>query len=1091
MFAMSFPQIQAKDADAGPNGNLTYSFSKLQPREVLDLFRMDAVSGTMYLARSVENHTGSIFELVVEASDHGSPPKVSRALVRVRVLDTVNSRPDIIVDILRSSSDGQAEASEYAEVGKVVAYVSVNDPDSGENGVTVCRLNTKDFELQPLNNQGQYKVILVTNLDRERIARYQISVRCNDFGFPQLENSKRFQVIVRDENDNAPQFSTRNYYTTMQENGTAGAVVAQLTVHDADEGKNAEVVYRVAGAHTNEFKILENGTMIATAPLDREVSEKLVVKVIAIDQGFPPLSGSATVFVTLEDVNDMAPRFSDKGYSFSVREDARSGSFVGIVAAEDDDQGRNAEITFMAVVGDSTGRGAFTITKEGVVKTNRPLDREKEGIHYFTVVARDGGDPPLSTTTTLTIHVDDVNDNTPYFTYPTEGNDSLSIPHTFPVRTAITQIRATDWDAGQNSALVYSCASANDSVLFGVDAASGDLFLQRYMSPQKVGLYILRVNAHDEGTPQLSNQTLLYVDVYFDNSTLLDASQAAIPSKAVMTALILVGVVLIIGGVAITVLICLRRQEAKKKQEAASAGQAATTPTKLQGGYYIAPGVCESPAFGGGMSNGEALNKPVPEQSMDGSGIPPPGLGMSGDVSNFRTANPYVIMPPHSNYNDADGPPEIVEISRNGLFHRVEDPYPLEDSDQGDESHFSTFRSQDGALGPNFRQNSLQRHSVDDMDDAKRADDTLSLSELSYQSTSDSGRGGSEFDVNNAGHKEKVAAMQNATSPYKGGSHHPHQGNGHNTSIHSNTSSNNGSGGGTFRPRDPEVSFTTFRGESPCSFRFDSDNDTLTRGHRQGNASRTSPLPLSSSHHLQPHARSLHSVAGSATPSGHFRPVPPYYGMDSASSDEATSLGRRNASAAAARRAVTPSADLSSRHGYNPVFNFSTTTPYRHEHYGVRGEGGGGVYPDAERSGRTLPGTSTFTSPPPYGHPPEYGAHRHTNTVPPVEFRGRNHMGGVHPVSSSRHPVPDYVNAYSDLDSGDDMKLEPTEDDFLLPPYPQFEVVEEGEEGELVDGEEEEEVEVSERSALNFVPGVTNVSRTSDDSYRARRSSEV
>ena len=54
------------------------------------------------------------------------------------------------------------------------------------------------------------------------------------------------------------------------------------------------------------------------------------------------------------------------------------------------------------------------------VKTNRPLDREKNDCHYFTVVARDGGDPPLSTTTTLTIHIDDVNDNTPYFVYPTE-----------------------------------------------------------------------------------------------------------------------------------------------------------------------------------------------------------------------------------------------------------------------------------------------------------------------------------------------------------------------------------------------------------------------------------------------------------------------------------------------------------------------------------------------------------------------------------------------------------------------------------------------------------------------------------------------
>lgn len=65
-------------------------------------------------------------------------------------------------------------------------------------------------------------------------------------------------------------------------------------------------------------------------------------------------------------------------------------------------------------------------------------------------------------------------------------------------------------------------------------------------------------------------------------STLLDTAQAATPSKAVMTALIMVGVVLVVGGVAITVLICIRRQEARKKEQATSGGQQAT-PTKLQG----------------------------------------------------------------------------------------------------------------------------------------------------------------------------------------------------------------------------------------------------------------------------------------------------------------------------------------------------------------------------------------------------------------------------------------------------------------------------------------------------------------------------
>ena len=92
------------------------------------------------------------------------------------------------------------------------------------------------------------------------------------------------QVIVRDENDNAPRFSKPQYYTTIRENGTAGAVITQLTVRDADVGLNAEVVYRVAGAHSKEFRILDNGTMLATVPLDREVKRPLVQAVDFVGQ---------------------------------------------------------------------------------------------------------------------------------------------------------------------------------------------------------------------------------------------------------------------------------------------------------------------------------------------------------------------------------------------------------------------------------------------------------------------------------------------------------------------------------------------------------------------------------------------------------------------------------------------------------------------------------------------------------------------------------------------------------------------------------------------------------------------------------------
>jgi hypothetical protein len=53
---------------------------------------------------------------------------------------------------------------------------------------------------------------------------------------------------------------------------------------------------------------------------------------------------------------------------------------------------------------------------------------------------------------------------------------------------------------------------------------------------------------------------------------------------------------------------------------------------------------------------------------------------------------------------------QIIQISRSGMFHRAEDPFPDDLSDdRGDESQFSTFRSQHSTRGANFNQNSLQR----------------------------------------------------------------------------------------------------------------------------------------------------------------------------------------------------------------------------------------------------------------------------------------------------------------------------------------------------------------------------------------------
>ena len=83
------------------------------------------------------------------------------------------------------------------------------------------------------------------------------------------------QISVLDENDNSPRFSQRSYATSILENSPPGTLVVHLTATDADIGINGHIYFQVSEAHTKQFSILDNGTMVTSVPLDREVDIEL------------------------------------------------------------------------------------------------------------------------------------------------------------------------------------------------------------------------------------------------------------------------------------------------------------------------------------------------------------------------------------------------------------------------------------------------------------------------------------------------------------------------------------------------------------------------------------------------------------------------------------------------------------------------------------------------------------------------------------------------------------------------------------------------------------------------------------------------
>lgn len=82
--------------------------------------------------------------------------------------------------------------------------------------------------------------------------------------------------------------------------------------------------------------------------VDRETKPNgYSLTVTAKDHGYPvPQSSTASVNITVSDVNDNAPRFDKFTYSAEVREDSDINTVVTVVHAVDDDEGLAGEIIY-------------------------------------------------------------------------------------------------------------------------------------------------------------------------------------------------------------------------------------------------------------------------------------------------------------------------------------------------------------------------------------------------------------------------------------------------------------------------------------------------------------------------------------------------------------------------------------------------------------------------------------------------------------------------------------------------------------------------------------------------------------------------
>lgn len=257
-----------------------------------------------------------------------------------------------------------------------------------------------------------------------------------------------------------------------------------------------------------------SGVVSTTKVLDREEKQNYTLTIQARDDGLAPLSSSTRVQLVLLDRNDNAPSFSRKSYQASVSEGLPPRAEVLRVSALDPDEGPNGRVTYSLT--EDSSHGAFSVDSlTGVIRTTRSLDRESRAQYTLRAVATDGcTQGPLTSVASVTVQVEDVNDNVPIC-------DQNPVNVWVSVRTLPNQIVATvtaeDDDQGENGTVQF--ALSDEENLFDINSETGEISLRRRVRNGFSGKK-LEVMVSDRGQPVLTTTCLVFIHLKGENEGL-------------------------------------------------------------------------------------------------------------------------------------------------------------------------------------------------------------------------------------------------------------------------------------------------------------------------------------------------------------------------------------------------------------------------------------------------------------------------------------------------------------------------------------------------------------------------------------------
>ncbi|XP_042315720.1 protocadherin-17 isoform X1 [Sceloporus undulatus] len=549
------PMQPSGERPRGPKVSSSSSTFRVLENSAPHLLDVDAESGLLYTKQRLDREALCRRSAKCQLSLEVFANDQEICMIKVEVEDLNDNAPSF------PSEQVELDIAENAAPGTRFPLASAHDPDAAQNGLRTYLLTRDDYGLFSLDVKARGdgtkfpELVVQKALDREEQSHHTLVLTALDGGDPPRSGTVQLNVRLVDSNDNSPVFEAASYVVELPENAPLGTAVLDLNATDADEGTNGEVVYSFSGYAPERVRELfsidpQTGLIRVKGDLDYEEGSLVEIDVQARDLGPNPIPAHCKVTVRLLDRNDNAPAI---GF-VSVRQGALSeaappGTVIALVRVTDRDAGKNGQLQCRVQGEGPGGESAVPFALEEnydnlyTVVTDRPLDREVQDEYNVTILARDGGNPPLNSTKSFTVRILDENDNPPRFS---KNLYVLQVPENNIPGEYLGSVLAKDPDLGQNGTVSYSILPGHvgDVSIYtyvSVNPTNGAIYALRSFNYEQTKHFEFHVLAKDSGSPHRESNATVRVTVLDvnDNAPLIvlpalinDTAELQVPRNA-------------------------------------------------------------------------------------------------------------------------------------------------------------------------------------------------------------------------------------------------------------------------------------------------------------------------------------------------------------------------------------------------------------------------------------------------------------------------------------------------------------------------------------------------------------------------------